>query len=263
MQRKITATIPAMCLLATFSQIAPAHVNIAPDNAFSLGDEPRQYLEGKSAYVSINLPHSCSDADRNEYPTTDVVLILPNSSGLPAEFYTSDRSGNTYGANAVMGTKARVSRNWKKVKVVKGPVDEFYSHGSKTEDTRAVKWLKGYVDNDHYDNLEIKTRFPKIDPESCIGTLRVELPAIQYCKKGYVTAWIGTTGSAKFPADSDKLRLEETYEPYLNVVRDVANNPYPESCPTDADGNVIPTTATASDIDAYASRHRGRRGRDD
>jgi len=38
-----------------------------------------------------------------------------------------------------MGTKARVSRNWEKVKVMKGPVDEFYSHGNKTEVVIAVK----------------------------------------------------------------------------------------------------------------------------
>ncbi len=267
MKQTPTNKMLTVCILAAFSQIGAAHVNIAPDNAFSLGDQPREYLEGKSAYISVNLPHSCSDAEHNSYATTDVVLILPNGSSLPENFYTADRSGNTYAANAVMGTKARVSRNWKKIKVVKGPVDEFYSHGAKTEDTRAVKWLKGYVDNDHYDNLEIKTKFPKIDPESCIGTLRVELPSIQYCKKGYVTAWIGTTGSARFPADSAKLRLEETYVPYLKVVRDVANTPYPSTCPTDTEGNVIPATATVrptdADIDAYADRRRGSHDRDD
>jgi len=259
---KITKPL-AFFVLAASSQFTTAHVNIAPDNAFSLGDEPREYLEGRSAYVNVNLPHSCFDAEDNSYATTDVILILPNGSSLPEDFYTADRSGNTYGANAVMGTKARVSRNWKKVKVVKGAVDEFYSHGAKTEDTRAVKWLKGYVDNDHYDNLEIKTSFPKIDPESCTGTLRVELPAIQYCRKGYVTAWIGTTGSARFPADSAKLRLEETYVPYLNVVRDVANNPYPSSCPTDTEGNVISTTETVRPTDADIDAYAGRRGRHD
>ncbi len=236
------------------------HVNIASENIFALGDDSREYLEGKSAFISLNLPHSCSNADHSQYfPTTDVVVVLPNSSALPSEFYTSDRDGNLFSANAVMGTKARVSRNWKRVKVVKATINPFYSHGEKTIDARAIKWLRGRVDNDHYDNLEIKTKLPKIDSASCIGELRVEVPAVQYCTKGYVTAWIGTTGSANFPADGPKLRLEETYEPYFKVVRDIVKNPYPATCPVDDKGNVIPETHTIrptdADIDTFSDRH--------
>ena len=253
------------CVMAVASSAALAHVNIATENIFSLGDDGREYLEGKSAFISLNLPHSCSNVDHTkEFPTTDVVLILPNSVALSADFYTKDRhTGDVYSANAVMGTKARISRNWKKVKVVKGAVSPFYSHGLKDTDARAIKWLRGYVDNDHYDNLEIKTKFPKINPESCVGELRVEMPAIQYCKKGYVTAWIGTTGSVKFPADSAKLRLEETYEPYFKVVRDVANNPYPANCAVDEQGNIIPEVRsirpTDADIDAFSGRKMHRK----
>jgi len=255
---KTTTKLIAATLVLTGMQ-AFAHVNIAPDNAFSLGDNPREYLEGKSAFINVNLPHSCSNADHSKYfPTTDVVVILPNSIALSSEFLTQDRQGNVYGANAVMGTKARVSANWKKVAVVKGTVESFYSHGLKDTDIRAIKWLKGSVDNDHYDNLEFKTRLPKINPQSCVGELRVMVPAIQYCSKGYTTAWIGTTGSARFPADSAKLRLEERYTPYFKVVRDVANNPYPNTCATDAAGNVIPEKHSIrpsdADIDMYASR---------
>jgi len=259
MQKKQLFKISAACVMAVASSVASAHVNIATENVFSLGDDGREYLEGKSAFISLNLPHSCSNADRSQsFATTDVVLILPNSVALSADFYTRDRSGNTYSANAVMGTKARVSRNWRKVKVVKGAVSPFYSHGEKTTDARAIKWLRGHVDNDHYDNLEIKTKFPKIDPASCVGELRVEMPAVQYCKNGYVTAWIGTTGSVRFPQDGPKLRLEETYEPYFKVVRDVANNPYPANCAVDDQGNVIPEVQTIrptdADIDAFGDR---------
>ncbi|WP_198243773.1 DUF1775 domain-containing protein [methane-oxidizing endosymbiont of Gigantopelta aegis] len=251
----------AACLMAVASSLASAHVNIATENLFSLGDDGREYLEGKSAFISLNLPHSCSDANRNHYPTTDVVLILPNSMALSADFYTKNRhTGEMYPANAVMGTKARVSRNWRKVKVVKGNVSPFYSHGLKDTDTRAIKWLGGHVDNDHYDNLEIKTKFPKIDPASCVGELRVEMPAIQYCKEGYVTAWIGTTGSARFPQDGPKLRLEETYVPYFKVVRDVTKNPYPANCAVDDQGNVIAESQTIrptdADIDIFGGRDR-------
>lgn len=248
----------AMVMLAS-SNIAMAHLNIAQENAYSLGNNGREYLEGKSAFINVNLPHDCSNADGNHYDTTDVVVILPNTPGaLSTNFITTDNSGGIYTANALMGTKTRISRNWRRVKVVKGPIDSYYSHGVNTEDTRAVKWLRGEVDNDHYENHEIRTSFPKIDPASCIGTLRVEIPAIQYCRRGYVTAWIGTTGSIRFPADGPKLRLEETYVPYINVVRDVENNPYPSSCPTDASGNVIPVVESVrpsdADIDLYGDR---------
>ena len=258
MIKKQLTNLSAICVLAVSSSAAMAHLNIAQENVFSVGENGREYLEGKSAFINMNISHDCTDSDGNHHATTDIVVILPNSQGLSSNFYTANREGDIFGANGVMGTKARVSGSWKSIKAVKGAISEYYSHGAKTEDVRAVKWLRGYVDNYHYDNNEIKTGFPKIAPESCVGTLRVEIPAVQYCTDGYVTAWIGTEGSTRFPADSEKLRLEESYEPYLNVVRDVDNNPYPASCDTDGDGEPNPLTETVrpsdADIDLYGGR---------
>ncbi len=251
---KIRHWLLAACAAA--GTAAQAHVNVAPDNAFFLGEAPREYLEGKSAFLSINLPHSCSNPDTGKrFATTDVALLLPNGSGLAADVaYTADRQGKVYGANAMMGTKARVSATWKKVLVRKGEVQPFYSHGLKSEDARAVYWLKSYVDNAHYDNLEIRTHFPHLS--GCTARLKVYVPAAQYCKKGYRIAWIGTADSSVFQPDA-KTRVEDHYAPYFYVVRDTVNNPLPAAC---GDGQTVEVRPSVEEIDAYLPLPRGEHG---
>jgi len=251
--KKIITRTAAVCALLMAGN-AVAHIGIARENVFSLGEGSREYKEGSSASLGIQLPHDCKDAAGNHYPTTDVVVIFPNADNLSSNFMTTARDGTVYGANAMMGIKARVSASWRKVKVKKGTVGEYYSHGSKTEDVRAVKWLRGMVDNDHYDNLEIKTKFPKIDPASCVGSLKIKVPSIQYCKSGYSIAWIGTEGSTLFPFPSNdpKVRLTETFTASFKVVRDLENNPLPGSCGGVAtEEEIRPSDA---DIDAFGSR---------
>jgi hypothetical protein len=251
--KKIISRTAAVCALLMAGN-AVAHIGIARENVFSLGEGTREYLEGSSASLGIQLPHDCSNANGDHFPTTDVVVIFPNADSLSSNFMTTARDGTVYGANAMMGIKARVSASWRKVKVVKGTVGEYYSHGSKTNDVRAVKWLRGVVDNDHYDNLEIKTKFPKIDPASCVGSLKIKVPSIQYCKNGYKIAWIGTEGSTLFPFGSSdpKLRLTETFTASFKVVRDLANNPLPASCAGVAtEEEIRPSDA---DIDAFGGR---------
>lgn len=249
---KVISAVAAISAIALTGN-AFAHIGIARENVFSLGDAPREYLEGSSASLAVQLPHDCSNADGKHFPTTDVVVIFPNAINLSNNFLTTSRDGGVFAANAMMGIKARVSASWKKVIVVKGDVDSYGSRNS-IEDTRAIKWLKGKVDNDHYDNLEIKTSFPKIDPASCVGSLKIEVPSIQYCKKGYKIAWIGTSNSQRFPLldpPNPKVRLTETFTASFKVVRDVENNPYPESCGEPIEEVVRPSDA---DIDAFGSR---------
>ncbi len=257
--KKIITGSAAICAMAIAGN-ALAHIGIARENMFALGDAPREYLEGSSASLGIQLPHDCSNADGEHFATTDVVVIFPNGMNLSDNFQTTDRDGGVYAANAMMGVKARVSANWKKVKTVKKYVDTYGSRGS-NEDVRAVKWLKGMVDNDHYDNLEIKTSFPKIKPDSCVGSLKIEVPAIQYCKKGYSIAWIGTENSKRFPLldpPNPKVRLTETFTASFKVVRDVENNPYPDSCDGIEPMEEVVRPSDA-DIDAFGGRNRSRR----
>lgn len=224
-----------------------AHVNVATENAFALGNEPREYLEGKTVFLSINLPHSCSNSETGErFATTDVAVLLPNGRGLSRDTaVTADRQGNLYGANALMGSKARVSTAWRKVLVGKGEVEPFYSHGLKNIDARAIYWLKGYVDNDHYDDLEIRTKFPRL--AGCTERLKIYVPAVQYCEKGYRIAWIGTSESTVFQPDS-KTRVEGHYAPYFYVVRDTVNNPMPKEC---GEGQTVEIRPSVEEIDTY------------
>ncbi len=227
-----------------------AHVNIARENVFALGDAPREYLEGSSAFISVNLPHDCSNRDTGKhFATTDVAILLPNGTGLDPDvaFTSNHRTGETFGANAVMGTKARVSAVWKKVMVRKDAVDPFYSHGLRTEDARAIYWLKGLVDNDHYDNLEIKTSFPHLT--GCTERLEIKVPSVQYCKKGYATAWIGTDQSSVFAPGTPKLRLTPTYTPHFAVVRDLEKNPLPAEC--NGVGETVKAMPSVEEIDQY------------
>jgi uncharacterized protein YcnI len=250
--KKIITRAAVFSLIITGN--AAAHIGIARENVFSLGEGTREYKEGSSASLGIQLPHDCSNADGDHFPTTDVVVIFPNAENLSADFLTTERDGTIHGANAMMGIKARVSATWKKVNIVKGAVGSYYNHGVKTEGVRAIKWLRGNVDNDHYDNLEIKTSFPKIDSESCVGSLKIKVPSIQYCKRGYAIAWIGTEGSELFPLldpPNPKVRLTEGFTASFRVVRDLENNPLPEGCGEPTELEVRPSDA---DIDAFGGR---------
>ncbi len=250
--KKLIINAAAICAMAIAGNTV-AHIGIARENVFALGDGPREYLEGSSASLGVQLPHDCSNADGEHFATTDVVVIFPNAENLNSDFMTTNRDGDIFAANAMMGVKARVSASWKKVYIVKGDVETYGSRG-KTEDSRAIKWLRGMVDNDHYDNLEIKTSFPKINPESCVGSLKIQVPAIQYCKNGYAIAWIGTAGSELFPLldpPNPKVRLTENFTASFKVIRNLETNPLPEECLEPTEEVVRPSDA---DIDAFGGR---------
>lgn len=228
----------------TASSSAIAHLNIAQEDAVAVGDNSREYKEGSSAFLDVNISHDCSNAEGKHFPTTGVAVLMPNRQNIPGTF-TSDRSRNIYGANAVMGIKQRVSAIFKNTSVVKGPVDSFYSHGERTEDVRALKWMNGNVDNDHYDNLEFKTGFPKIDPESCISKIKMYFPSVQYCKNGYKTAWIKTADS-KYGTGDKKTHVTDTYSAYATVVR---TSELPASCGNT--GQTIEVMPSVDDINTY------------
>jgi len=258
MLKKQLKNLSAICVLALSSSAAMAHLNIAQENAISIGDGSREYKEGSSAFLNVNISHDCTNADGKHFPTTGVAVLLPNGQAVE-DAYTSDHSGNDYGANAVMGVKQRVSAIFKKTKVVKGEVDPFYNHGVKTEDVRALKWMNGKVDNDHYDNLEFKAGFPKIDATSCVAKIKIYFPSVQYCKNGYKTAWINT-GDSVFGTGNEKTRVTDTYAAYATVVR---TSGLPASC---TEGEVVEVMPSVDEINMYLgkrSKHKGKKHSDD
>ena len=257
MMKKQLFKLSAIAALAVSSSVAMAHLNIAQEDAIAVGDGSREYKEGGSAFLNVNISHDCTNAAGKHFPTTGVALLMPNGESVRGT-YTADRSGNEYGANAVMGIKQRVSSIFKKTKVIKGPVDAFYSHGERTEDVRVLKWMNGKVDNDHYDNLEFKTGFPKIDPESCIAKIKMYFPTVQYCKKGYKTAWINTPDSIYGMGDA-KTRVTDTYAAYATIVRTTDLDP---SC--DGVGETIEVMPSVEDINMYlGKKHSGERNHSD
>ena len=223
-----------------------AHLNIAPEDAIIVGDGARQYKEGSSAFVDINISHDCSNGEGKHFPTTGVALLLPNGESVPDGF-TADHSGQAYDANAVMNVKQRANRNFVKNIVVKGEVSPFYNHGVKTTDARALKWFRGKIDNDHYDNLEFKVKFPKIDPDSCAAKIRMYFPSMQYCKNDHKIGWIRTADS-KFGLGDEKTRITETYAAYLDVIR---TSNLPESC---GEGYVLEIMPSVEDINQYLDK---------
>jgi len=236
--------LSAVCVLAASSGAAMAHLNIAQEDAVVVGDGSREYKEGGSAFLDVNISHDCTNADGKHFPTTGVALLLPNGANVEGTYTANHRTHEHYGANAVMGIKQRASAIFKKTKVVRGPVESFYSHGEKMEDARALKWMRGKIDNDHYENLEFKAGFPKIDMESCVAKIKMYFPTVQYCKDGYKTAWIKTADSVYGMGDA-KTRVTDTYAAYATIVR---TSDLPESC---GDGETVEVMPSVEDINMY------------
>lgn len=244
--------------LSLSSSVAMSHLNIAVEDAIAVGDGGREYKEGSSAFLDVNVSHDCANEAGEHFATTGVSVLLPNGANIEGTYSAIAGDGTMHGANAVMGVKQRLNSNFDKNIVVKGEVEPFYNHGVNTEDARALKWLKGKVDNDHYDNLEFKAGFPKIDPESCIAKIKVYFPSIQYCKGGYKSAWINT-GESKFGMGDAKTHVYHNYAAYIDVVR---TSDLPAHC--NGEGAVVEAMPSVDEINhflddkAHMGHHHGK-----
>lgn len=235
----------SVVLTTTASPSAVAHVGFSRDNAYTLGEEPRQYKEGSTVFFDMTLPHACSDEAGNSYPTRGVRVLFPNELAIP-ETYTASKTGERYGANALMGIRVRASTVWKTNPITKGDVSPFFSHGVRSKDIRAIQWSHGRVDNDHYDRLEFRAKLPRIDPDSCLGTIKVVVPAVQWCTGGHSIAWIGTAASEwKDGAEYPRRRVETDYAPAFEIVR---TSPLPEGC---AEAQSIEIRPSVQDVNKY------------
>lgn len=248
--KKRIKTLNSLTVVAAlvYSSSALAHVNVAADSSFAAGENPREYVEGSRAYIDLNLPEDCANEDRTErFQIHSSVVILPSAESLPADdFYTTGHgSDEKFGANAMMGSKPRASSNWTTVGLDRGPVAAYGSRG-RTEDTRALKWLGGYLNTSStYDNNEFVTKLPKISASSCVTKVRVEIPTITYCEGGNTRAWIGTAGSTF--QDAPGVVVEEEYEPYFYIVRS-KDNPLGDAC---GEGTELTVRPTDEDIGKY------------
>lgn len=246
--KKSHSLLSALALIAAAASVtsANAHVGFSRDNVYTLGDEPRQYKEGSTVFFDLTLPHACRDENNNDFATRGVRILFPNAQAIP-HTYTSSKTGETYGANALMSVRARASAIWQSVPVDKGDVSPFFSHGLKSNDVRAIQWSDGLVDNDHYDRLEFRAKLPKIDPTSCVSSIKVVVPAVQWCQRGYSIAWIGTGSSVWGDGEGNARRRVETgYAPAFTIVR---TSPLPTSCVEG--GEAIEISPSVQEINKY------------
>jgi len=81
--------LSAVCVLAASSSAAMAHLNIAQEDVDVVGNGSREYKEGGSAFIDVNISHDCSNAEGEHFSTTGVALLVSNGMNVPGT-YTAD-----------------------------------------------------------------------------------------------------------------------------------------------------------------------------
>ena len=221
MKALVLKTALVTALTVGMAESALAHANFIPQDNLDLYSG-RDYKEGSSAFLSLNLSHGCSNAEGETFATKHAVAIMPNDQSLAGIAFTKDRQGNHYSANGVMSVRPEADANWKRIKAPKTAVGEYYSHGLKTEDTAAIQWKWGNIPADFYASVNFRVSLPYL--ESCISKIKVQIPTVQYCTSGHVKAWI-KEATPSMSADV----ISTGYAPYINIVR-ADDNPLGEEC---------------------------------
>jgi len=228
-------------LLALANTAAWSHANIVPkDNLDAYTG--RSYEEGTSAFMEISLGHGCRSDQGVAFPTRHVSAVFPNGEDLSGIAYTVDGSGTRYAGNALYGIKPSVDGDWDSIHPIPGTVAQYYSHGAKSGDVRAIHWLGGFVPDSMYENLEFKASLPKLD--SCVGKLRVYIPVVQYCDSGLKNAWVKTP-TANFPAEV----ISAGYAPFIDVLRNESKNPLSAEC--GGVGQTVEVYPKDADVDEF------------
>ncbi len=219
--------------ICVFSSNAVAHANVKPKDVTD-NYSGRQYKENSSAYIDLVLSHGCDGE-----ATVHAAVLIPNSNDLSG--LTSSGTGGSHAGNALMGVKARTNGNWKKIRYKKGQVPTFYNHGEKQEDARAIHWKHGYVPDNMFETLTFRANTPRL--EGCVAKLIVNLPTVQYCTKRKVKAWI-----KELTSTFSEQVISAGYSPYIEVVRDLENNPLAEEC---SNGEAVEVYPSSDEIDRY------------
>ncbi len=269
MKRASTIVFAALLTGAFISTDAWAfpHANIRSKDTLD-AYSGRNYQEGTGAVLSIGIGHGCTNSGES-YSTRMVTALFPNGldPNLDGITYTTDGTNN-YAGNALFGIKPVVDQNWKQIVPVTGDVPDYYNHGVKTMDVRAVHWHWGYIPDNFAGYANVSVSFPKFQPNTCYNKIQVDIPVVQYCQadakhqqdhewrrdrmkaKGdfdSVYAWMKAPTSM-FPTETI---VAPGYVASLTIVRNLTANPLPESC--GGVGQTLELYPTAADIDTYLS----------
>ena len=234
-------------IMTLYSSQVLSHANFVPPGV----DGKRQYPEGQRQFLRLNLAHDCGHGEvRNA--TIATVLVFPNGLDAVATvngemvnlvdyLYTSNPyapGSSPYSAPAVFGIKPSIDADWSETIITKNETLPYYNHGLNTEDVSDIHWIGSYVPNEMVENLEFVANFPKFTrtqsdgAPNCVSSMRVYMPAIQYCTDGAINGWLlgDAVGLLAEAIDADTQGLvsnSETYAPYVEVLR---NDPIDTSC---------------------------------
>jgi len=246
-----------MVLALGFSLISVnvfAHSNVVvKDNLDAYSG--RNYQEATTANLKFQLPHGCRNTSRTKfYATKHAAAVFPNSNLLTGITITEDKSGNEYAGNAMMSIKPFVNPVWDKVKISRGSVPNYYSHGVNSTDVRGIKWLGGKIPYDMVTNLNIKASLPKLT--ACVTLLKVYVPLVQYCENGQVLAWM-KQATPTFPIDV----ISQGYAPSFTIIRNEIKNPLPASC--SGIGESVEVYPSEADIEQFLPLKKYKKNRHD
>ena len=230
------AVAGAACLGTTG---AFAHVTFLQKDSYTTADG-RSYIEGKSAVVNLNLGHACGAG------TGSVVGIVTFPNGSDNEVYdiTLDANlavasnpvpsttplSNVLTGDAISGMKAEASNDWHAITAKKDATGKI----------RAIHWHGGWVPDEQYGLLSFRPTFAKFKPESCVSKVRIYMPSSQYCATYPTGPFVGSHFWvwAAIPAANIPLgtaipagfTVAPGYASYVDLDRDLKNNPLPKSC---------------------------------
>lgn len=230
-----------------------AHTTVVPKNTPD-GYETRDNLEGQSSFNLFSIPHGCNGIDVKAQS-----IVFPNGEDDVAVKTDTDESvelADHIIGNPVMGPKPVYdNRIFKDISVKRGAVPLFEDRGEKTEDIRAFVFTDGRLPNEFMGLIPWRTTFPGFKPESCATSLKVNIAIANYCTNSIKAGdndradiWIGNTTS-KFD-DPDVVSVG--FWPFLNVIRDLENNPISESC---GEGFELMVTPSSEALDEFLPIH--------
>ena len=212
---------------------------------FPDGSPPR-YLEGRTVFPTVIIPHDCSEGGRH-FPTVGVVVMPPRG-------HTLNRIARPVAGQPVQVLENALAWAWGaampsmtagfgRVQTRSGPI---HPTG---EGTRALAWDRGRLPGTQYGAFTFRARTswkwgkPLFPERACVNEAVYYMPVVQYCTAGRLSAWLLEKTPA-FPVLGDVAGFSAR----VTVARDTATNPLPEGCTAPETWHFYPD---AKDIDQF------------